>query len=71
MIQKVFKNHQNHQNHEKIDDFFPGDWVYNQYQEWEQDAGNPDFEAGPLGARYDANFDIFKFVLLIIIRLYS
>ena len=45
---------------ENMQIFFPGDWVYNQYQEWEQDATNSGFEAGPNGARYDANFDIFK-----------
>ena len=44
---------------ENMQVFFPGDWVYNQFQEWEQDASREDFEDGPNG-KYDHVFDIFK-----------
>ena len=44
---------------ENMQVFFPGDWVYNQFQEWEQDASREDFEDGP-GGKYDHVFDIFK-----------
>ena len=44
---------------ENMQIFFPGDWVYNQFQEWEQDASREDFEDGP-GGKYDPVFDIFR-----------
>lgn len=42
---------------ENIQVFFPGDWVYNQFQEWEYDAQH----SGDVVTRgYDLNFDIYN-----------
>ena len=43
---------------ENMQIFFPGDWVYNQFQEWEHNPATTDFEGGP-GGKYDPVFDIF------------
>lgn len=41
---------------ENMQIFFPGDWVYNQYQEWEHDPQS----SGNIWGGYDPNFDIFR-----------
>jgi hypothetical protein len=42
---------------ENLQIFFPGEWVYNQFQEWEYNAQESN---NPRTRGYDLNFDIFK-----------
>ena len=55
-IQQNVHSPYGHEILENMQIFFPGDWVYNQYQEWEHDPQS----SGNIWGGYDPNFDIFR-----------
>lgn len=59
IIKEIQQNVHSPYGHEILENmqiFFPGDWVYNQYQEWEHDPQS----SGNIWGGYDPNFDIFR-----------